>query len=85
MSLEAIIQRIHEEPVLVRSLIGAIAVLLVAFGIPVSDEISAALIAVILALVAILSRGKVEPIAKQERLQSEQDIRDLVGGDDWGR
>lgn len=55
------IDRLRDEPVLVTTLVAAVIALLVAFNVPVSDEQSAAIIGVIIAVSALVARSKVVP------------------------
>jgi hypothetical protein len=60
--MEQIIARIKAEPVLVTTFVGAVLTLLVAFGVPVSDELAGAIIGVIVSVLAIFARSKVTPV-----------------------
>lgn len=60
--MSQIIERIKAEPVLVTTLVASLLSLLVAFGVPLSDEQSAAIIAAIVAISALVVRGKVSPV-----------------------
>lgn len=60
--MNAIIDRIRREPVLVSTLVGAILALLVAFGVDISDEQKTAIIGVIVAVSALVARQQVTPV-----------------------
>lgn len=60
--LAPIIARIENEPVLATTLLGAVLSLLVVYGVPISDDQKAAIIAVLTAVLAIFARSKVSPV-----------------------
>ena len=60
--MEAIIERLRDEPVLVTTFVGALLGLLVVFGVPISDEQKTAIIVLITAVLAIFARSKVTPV-----------------------
>lgn len=59
-----IVERIRNEPVLVSTLIGAVIALFVAFGVDLSTEQTAAILAVVAAVLAIVARQQVTPTNK---------------------
>ncbi len=60
--LESIWNRITLEPVLVSTLVGAVITLIVAFGVPVSDDQKTAIIALTVAVLALFARSQVSPV-----------------------
>lgn len=62
--MNAIIERIRNEPVLVTTLIGCVLTALVAFNVPLTQEQVVALVAVAAAIMAILARSQVTPVRK---------------------
>lgn len=59
--MKALIARINAEPALVVGLIRAILVLLIVFGVPVTDEQKAALLGVVMMGLSLVTRSKVSP------------------------
>lgn len=56
-----ILDRLRNEPVLVTTLIGALLVLLVQAGLPISDELQNAITGVVVAALALFARANVTP------------------------
>lgn len=56
------LERIKNEPVLVSTFVGTVLVLLVQFGVPLSDAQADAISAVIIAGLAFFARRKVTPV-----------------------
>ena len=59
------IERIKNEPVLLTALVGSLLALLVAFGVDLTEEQTAAVIGVITAASALVARSKVTPAPKR--------------------
>lgn len=57
------LDKIRNEPVLVTTLAGALIVLAVQLGAPISDELANAITAVVVAVLAFVARSKVTPAA----------------------
>ncbi len=70
--LNQIIQRIREEPVLVKTTAAAVIGLLIAFGIPITAEQSAAVIGLLVIVTALIVRHDVTPVKKLRRQQEER-------------
>ena len=66
--MNALIKRIKNEPVLVTGLVTAIIALLLAFGVPVTQEQAGAILALVAALLAFVARAKVTPYKPQHKL-----------------
>lgn len=62
--LNALYVRLRDEPVVVAAVVAALLVLLVQFGVPVSDGVQNAVSVLILAVSALLARSKVKPVSK---------------------
>lgn len=60
--MKSIIERVRREPALVYTLVGAVLVLLVQAGVPVSDGLANAISALVVAVMALVVRSKVSPI-----------------------
>jgi hypothetical protein len=56
------LDKLRNEPVLVRAAIGAAVTLLVQFGVPITDGQANAITALAWALLALSARGKVSPV-----------------------
>lgn len=56
------LERIKNEPVLVSTLVGTVLVLLVQFGVPLSDAQANAITGVVIAALALFARRKVTPV-----------------------
>ncbi|HET7736137.1 MAG TPA: hypothetical protein VFK52_09205 [Nocardioidaceae bacterium] len=56
------LDRLTREPVLVTTLVGAVLVLLIQFGVPISDGQADAVTAVVVAFLAFVARSKVSPV-----------------------
>ena len=56
------LERIKNEPVLVSTLLGTILVLLVQFGVPLTDAQANAITGVVVAGLALFARRKVTPV-----------------------
>jgi hypothetical protein len=56
------LDKLRNEPVLVRAAIGAAITLLVQFGVPITDGQANAITALAWALLAMSARGKVTPV-----------------------
>lgn len=59
--MSSIIEKIQTEPVLVRTLLGTVLVLLVQAGVPLSDGLANAITGVVVALLALSARANVTP------------------------
>lgn len=59
--MDALIERLRDEPVLVTTAVGALLGLLVVFGVPISDDQKTAIIVLLTAVLAIFARSKVSP------------------------
>lgn len=59
--LQAVLDRLANEPVLVTTFVGALLNLLIVFGLPIDDEQKLAVVALVTALLAIFARSKVTP------------------------
>ena len=57
------LDRLRNEPVLVTTLVGALLVLLVQFGVPLSDGQADAITALVIAVLAVFARSKVSPVS----------------------
>lgn len=55
------LDRLRDEPVLLTTVVGAVLVLLVQFGVPISDGQADAVTAVLVAVLAVFARSKVSP------------------------
>lgn len=64
--LNALLNRLRDEPVLVAAVVSAGLVVLVTVGIPVPDGLDKALATLILAVGALIARRKVKPTRKSE-------------------
>ena len=71
------IDRIRREPALIAGLIQAVLALLVAFGLSLSAEQTASILAVTAALLAVLTRAQVTPYAD---VVERADGREVVAG-----
>ena len=60
--LSSIWERITREPVLVTTFVGAVLACLVAFGLHLTEEQTAAIIAVVAGVLALFARSKVTPV-----------------------
>ena len=60
-TVQAILDRLRDEPVLVTTFVGALLSLLVVFGVPISDDQKLAIVGLITALLALFARSKVTP------------------------
>ena len=60
--MSTILDRIRREPALVAGLVQAVLALLVAFGLDVSAEQTASILAVTAALLAVVTRAQVTPV-----------------------
>lgn len=60
------LEKIKNEPVLVYTLVGNVIALLVVFGVGLSDVETAAILAVVNSVLAIVCRGKVTPVASEK-------------------
>lgn len=63
--MSAVIERIKAEPAIVATAVGAVLSLLVAFGLPISDEQTAAVLAVVWAGLGFFVRSRVTPVKKR--------------------
>jgi hypothetical protein len=57
------LDKIRSEPVLITTLVGALIVLAVQLGAPISDDLANAITAVVVACLAFVARSKVTPAA----------------------
>jgi hypothetical protein len=57
----AIIARLQDEPVLLTTLVATVIGLLIAFGVPISDDQKTAVLLVVTAIAAIFARSQVTP------------------------
>lgn len=62
--INALIERLRDEPVLVAAVVSALLVVLVQVGIPVPDGLDDSLSVLIIAVGALLARRKVKPKRK---------------------
>lgn len=62
--MDRILAKVSEEPVLVTALVSAALALAVSFGVSLDDTQLAAINAVVVAVLAIVARGKVTPTNK---------------------
>ena len=73
--MAAILARISDlwaaEPVVITALIGSVLALLVALGVPISDDVKAAILALIVAIGTLIARAKVSSPATTAALQSQ--------------
>jgi hypothetical protein len=60
--MSALWARITDEPVLATTLVGAVIVLAVSFGAPISDDQKLAIIGLVTAGLAIFARNRVTPV-----------------------
>jgi hypothetical protein len=60
--MNAIIERLRNNPVLVNTLVGALLVLLVQAGVPIRDGLANAISALVVAVLAIFTRSQVVPL-----------------------
>lgn len=63
--MNSIIEKIKNEPVLVYTLVGNLIALAVAFGLDISTGQTAAVLAVVNAVLAFVARSKVTPVAPE--------------------
>lgn len=56
------LERIKNEPVLISAFVGTLLVLLVQFGVPLSDTQADAISAAVIAGLALFARSKVSPV-----------------------
>lgn len=56
------LEKIRNEPALVTTLVGALLVLLVQAGLPISDGLATAITTVVVALLAFVVRSRVTPV-----------------------
>ena len=71
------IDRIRREPALVAGLVQAVLALLVAFGLDLTGEQTASILAVTAALLAVLTRAQVTPVVD---VVEHRDGREVVAG-----
>jgi hypothetical protein len=65
--MNALIEKIRNEPVLITGLIAAIIALVTAFGLSLSNEQVGAINAVVVAILAFVARSKVTPVSQRRR------------------
>lgn len=65
--MDALIERIKDEPVLLTALVGAVLDLVIVFGVPVTPEQKVAILAVVTTLLALFARSQVTPVRKINR------------------
>lgn len=63
--MSALLDKIRSEPVLVTTFVGAVLVLLVQAGVPISDGLANAITGVVVAALAFVARGKVTPLRRK--------------------
>ena len=61
-AIDFLAQRLNEEPALFYGFVGAVIVLGVVFGLNISDEQTAAILAVTAIILAVLTRQRVTPV-----------------------
>lgn len=71
--MDAIIERIRNEPVLVTTLIGSVLTALVVFNVPLTQEQVAALVAIAAAVMAIVARAQVTPVGSVPDFYDNED------------
>jgi hypothetical protein len=62
VTLQGILDKIANEPVVVTTIIGAVLSLLIVFGVPISDEQKLAILGVVTAVLALFARSQVTPV-----------------------
>ena len=79
--MNAIIERVKNEPALLLGLVGAVISLLLAFGWDATPEQQGAIMAAVVALLAVLTRSQVTPTRKVAAKEDEDSpAGDLVAG-----
>jgi hypothetical protein len=66
-AVKAILEKLRNEPVLATTLLGAVVVLLVQLGVPISDGLANAISAVVVAGLALFARSQVSPLRKDSQ------------------
>ena len=60
------LERIKSEPTIITTAVGALLVLLVQLGVPISDGLANAISALVVAVLALFLRSQVTPVTKTE-------------------